>query len=75
MNLVHASPVAGLLSPGALVHVCLAHPVQSKTLPALSSSSPRARSLASSHGVSPLQEASKQIASINTSIREVRTKG
>jgi hypothetical protein len=52
---VHASLVAGILFSDALVHVCLAHPAQSKTLPALSSSSPHARVLSSSHGVSPSQ--------------------
>jgi hypothetical protein len=55
MNLVHASLIAGILFSGASVHVCLAHQAQSKTLPALSSSSPRARVLSSSHGVSPSQ--------------------
>jgi hypothetical protein len=49
MNLVHASPVASLFFFGASVHVCLAHPAQSKTLPALSFSSPHARVLLCDH--------------------------
>jgi hypothetical protein len=52
---VHASLVARILFSSASVHVRLAHPAQLKTLPALSSFSPRARVLSTSHGVSPSQ--------------------
>jgi hypothetical protein len=71
---VCVSPVPAPLLSCALVHEDQAHPSQSSTLLALSSSSPRARVLSSSHGVSPLQGASKQATSINVSVREVRTK-
>jgi hypothetical protein len=56
MNLVHASLVAGILFPGALVYEDQAHSNPLSFLPALSYSSPRARVLSSSHGISPSQE-------------------
>jgi hypothetical protein len=69
------SPVSVFLLSCALVHEDQAHPSQSSTFPTLSSSSPHARVLSSSHDVSPSQGASRQATSINASVREVRIKG